>query len=249
VVYQYQGNRLQDWRISLSRTRTLLKESLPLMLSGVAVFVYSKTDQIMLGSLLADKSQLGFYAVAVKVAEMFDFLPMVIAASVLPKLSQLKADQQETGQQKYAAKMQIYFDVMLYLWLAIAIPISLFSPFIIALLYGEFYAPAGTILGIYVWAQFGSNLGVARSTYLTVEGKLHYALYFSLIGAGLNVGLNWFLIPRYQAIGATTATLMTYFVVIVLTNFWLSDLKPVGTLILRALNPYGAFRRMVQLWQ
>jgi O-antigen/teichoic acid export membrane protein len=244
VIYQMHGNRLQDWQFDRGQTRGLLKESLPLMLSGVAVFIYSKTDQIMLGSLLTDKSQLGFYAVAVKVAEIFDFLPMVIASSVLPKLSQLKANEQE-----YAAKMQLYFDVMLYLWLAIAIPVSFFSGTIIHLMYGNFYAPAGMILAIYVWAQFGSNLGVARSTYLTVEGKLHYALTFSLLGAGLNVGLNYFLIPRYQAMGATIATLITYFVVIILTNFWISDLTPVSRFILRALNPHRAFQRFLLLWQ
>jgi O-antigen/teichoic acid export membrane protein len=242
IMYQSQGNNIRDWQFRLPRIRSLLKESFPLMLSGLAVFIYSKTDQIMLGSLLADKSQLGFYAVSVRVAEIFDFLPVIIASSVLPKLSQLKAEGRD-----YLGKIQVYFDLMLYLWLAIAIPISLLAPWIIHVLYGDFYAPAGGILGVYVWAQFGSNLGVARSTYLTIEGKLHYALYFSVAGAGLNVMLNYYLIPRYEAIGATVATLITYFVVIILTNFWIPDLQPVGKLILRSLNPYSALQRVLQL--
>jgi O-antigen/teichoic acid export membrane protein len=242
IIYQSHGHSLRHWQIRLPRLRALLQESLPLMLSGLAVFIYSKTDQIMLGSMLADKSQLGFYAVSVRVAEIFDFLPVIIAASVLPKLTQLKASGQD-----YAAKLQAYFDLMLYLWLLIAIPISCLSPWIIHLLYGDFYAPAGAILGIYVWAQFGSNLGVARNTYLTVEGKLHYTLYFSVAGAGLNIGLNYLLIPAYGAIGATVATLITYFVVVVLTNFWIADLNPVGGLIRRSLNPYAAVQRIIKL--
>jgi hypothetical protein len=52
---------------------------------------------------------------------------------------------------------------------------------------------------------------------------------------------------KFGAIGATVATLMTYFVVVILVNFLFSELKPVGRLIIRSLNLYQAALRITGL--
>jgi PST family polysaccharide transporter len=86
--------------------------------------------------------------------------------------------------------------------------------------------------------------GVARGTFLAIEGKLHYSLIMSVMGAFLNIGLNYFMIPAYGAMGATVATLITYLFVIVLINFAIKDLNIVGLLMLRSLNLYQAALRL-----
>lgn len=243
IVYNRTGNNIRLWKINFKRAKEIVWEAFPLIISGFAIYLYSKIDQVMLGYFLPDKSQLGFYSVAVKLAEIFDFFPIIIASSVLPKLSKLKVE----NPINYNNSLQIYFDIMLLVWLVIAIPVSLFSSVIVISLYGKSYIPVAAILNIYIWAQFGSNLGVARSTYLTIEHKLYYSLYFSVFGAILNIILNLFLIPEYQAIGATFATLITYFTVIILSNFFVNDLKPVGIMILRSLNLYRSTFRILTL--
>jgi PST family polysaccharide transporter len=243
VAYRINGNHLRTWRCSLLRAKQLVQESWPLVLSGLAVYVYSKIDQVMLGSLLSDTTQLGYYSVAVKLSELFDFIPIIIYQSVFPKLSSLK----EKNQEDYINKFQIYFDIMAFLWLLVAVPVSILSPYLVSILYGKSYAASAPILSIYVWAQFGSNFGMARSAYLAVEGKLHYSLYLSVIGALMNIGINSILIPRFGAIGATTATLITYFFVIVLVNFYFRELRLIGNMISRSLNLFKAASRLVEL--
>ncbi|MEG4327009.1 oligosaccharide flippase family protein [Microcoleus sp. AT3-A2] len=49
----------------------MLRESGPLVLSSLAIFLYAKIDMIMLGSV--DKTELGYYAAAVKLSEICDF--------------------------------------------------------------------------------------------------------------------------------------------------------------------------------
>ena len=239
IAYRIKTGSLKYWGVSYLRAIRLAKEGTPLVLAGFAIFAYSKIDQIMLGSLLTDKSQLGFYSVAVKIAEIPDFLPVAITASIFPKLSQSKLDKNE-----YMKKMQAYFDIMIWLWIIVAIPMSLCSSFIVSSLYGDSYALTGNILSVYIWAQFGTSIGIARSSFLTIEGKLKYSLYLSLLGALINIALNFFLVPRYEAIGATIATLLTYFIVIVLTNFLLNDLRIVGIMILKSLNLFQAIQRI-----
>ena len=65
---------------------------------------------------------------------------------------------------------------MLFLWLAVALPISRLARFIVQTLYGEEYADSARVLSIYVWAQFGSNFGIAINTYFALECQLRYNL-------------------------------------------------------------------------
>lgn len=242
TVYKVKGNLITSWRFNLKRAKELLREGFPLVISGAAVYVYAKIDQIMLGNFLADKSQLGFYSAAVRVAEIFDFLPMIIASSLLPKLTQMKDEGSN-----YKKQIQIYFDMMILMWLIVAIPVSIFAPQIVLLLYGESYAPTASLLAIYIWGQFSANLCVARSTYLTIENKLHYTLYISFIGALINITLNLFLIPKYQALGATITTIITYFTVAIPVNYLFSDLKPISNFIFKAFNINKSIKRILNM--
>lgn len=243
IAYQTQGYAIQAWRNNYQKAKNLLVDSWPLLLSGLTVYIYSKIDQVMLGSLVEDQSQLAFYAIAVKLSETFDFIPVMINTSLLPKLTEIK----QKGEEDYQKNFQLYFDVMLGLWLAVAIPMSVLSPWIVGGLYGPKYAASASILSIYVWAQFGSNFGVARSAYLLIEGKQKWALFFSLSGAIINIVLNAFMIPRYGAVGATIATLVTYFIVTVLLNFFIRELRPVSKWILRSFNVPAGILRLLAL--
>ncbi|MEG4403852.1 flippase [Microcoleus sp. MON2_D5] len=237
--YKLTGNKIKDWQFSWERGKELLSESWPIILSGLAIYLYSKTDQIMLGAMNKN-AELGYYAAAVKISEICDFLPMILSSSIFPKLANLR----KTNYEEYLNKFQIYSDIMIFLWLGVAIPISLLSPWIVHLLYGENYAKSAAVLALYVWAQFGSNFGVARSTYLNIEGQLRYGLYLTVVGSILNVGLNFWLIPKYGAFGATAATLITYFYVIILVNFLIKELRPFSTFIWRSFNLYKAAGRI-----
>jgi O-antigen/teichoic acid export membrane protein len=109
---------------------------------------------------------------------------------------------------------------------------------IVHLLYGDNYAKSAAVLTLYVWAQFGTNFGVARSTYFTIKGQLRYGFYLTVVGSILNVGLNLLLIPKYGVLGATATTLITYFYMIILVNFMIKELRPFGKFIWRSLNLY-----------
>lgn len=240
MVYQASGQDLKAWRSSLPRAKKLLTESWPLIVSGIAIYVYSTIDQVMLGSF-NQTVQLGIYAAAVKISQIFDFIPSIMQISFFPKLTEAKSQ----GESEYIKKFQAYFDLTLILWLVVAIPVSLLSNYVVHFLYGDKYAASATVLSIYVWAQFGSGFGVARNAFIMIEGKAHNELYLTFIGALLNIILNWYLIPKYGAIGATVATLITYFVVAVLLNFIIPDLKPVGKFILRSCNLYKGVNRIL----
>jgi len=240
-IYQIQGEKILNWKFSSILARKYLREGWPLIFAGISIQIYSKIDQFMLGSMLSDQSELGFYSIAVKLSEFFDFIPIILSSSLLPKLTAKKEEKDD-----YLKGLQVFFDVMFVSWILIALPISLFSGPIINLMYGSAYSQSALILSVYVWAQFGTNFGMARSSFLVIEGKTKFTMYLCILGAAVNFSINIFMIPRFGALGATLATLFTYFLVTVAVNFVVDDLKPISRMILRSTNLVKSVNRIKQ---
>jgi O-antigen/teichoic acid export membrane protein len=71
---------------------------------------------------------------------------------------------------------------MLFLWLEVALPISLLARFIVQILYDEQYAASARVLSICVWVQFVSYFGIAINTYFAIQAQLRYNLYLTAPG-------------------------------------------------------------------
>ena len=239
VVYQQQGGQIKDWKFSLDRAGMLLRDSWPLIIAGFSTHIYAGIDQVMLGQMATTKS-VGIYSVAVRLTEFWNFIPGLLGQSALPALA-LKYEKSEAA---FQSGLQKFFDLMAVSWFGIAVVVSVLSPWIISTLYGPAYAGSAPILSIYVWAQFGSNFGVARSLYMNVKNILKLSLVISIGGAILNILLNLYLIPLYQEIGATIATLITYFFAVILTNFIFKDLRELLPILLKSLVIPQAFMRL-----
>ena len=244
LVYRKQGEQFKNWRFSLDRAGGLLHDSWPLIIAGFSTYIYAGIDQVMLGQMATLKS-VGIYSVAVRLSEFWNFIPGVLAQSMLPAL----ARKHEESEAAFMVSLQKFFDLMAIAWFGIAVVISLFSSWIISTLYGDAYTNAATVLSIYVWAQFGSNFGVARSLYMNIKNLFGLSLVISISSAALNIVLNYFMIPLYQETGATVATLITYFFATILTNFIFKDLRVLTPILFKSLIIPQAFMRLIKSFQ
>ena len=118
-VYVWRGGVLAVWRIRYSRANALLKDSWPLIFSGLAIMVYMRIDQIMLGQMLGDKA-VGIYTAAVRISEVWYFIPMAIVASVFPSI--IVSEKQSEA--LYYQRLQKLYDLMVLLALVVAIPMA-----------------------------------------------------------------------------------------------------------------------------
>jgi len=206
AMYIKQKLNLFNWRPKFDLARFLLKDSWPLILSGIAISIYMKIDQVMIKNML-DAKAVGNYAVAVRLSEVWYFIPMIITNSLFPAIINAK----KISEKLYYERLQKLYDLMVWLSIGIALPIMLFSHNIINLLFGIQYQEAAGILKIYVWAGVSVFLGVASSQYLLAENYTKISFLRTLIGAVINVILNIILIPRYGTNGAAIATVISYF--------------------------------------
>ncbi|MBB4803683.1 O-antigen/teichoic acid export membrane protein [Flavobacterium nitrogenifigens] len=198
--------KTQNFRFRKETALSLLKDSWPLFLSGIVISIYMKIDQVIINQLLGPE-EVGQYAAAIRLSEAWYFIPMVIASSLFPAIISAKKQSEEL----YNSRLQKLYDLMVWMSIIIALPMTFLSNWIVEILYGGQYDEAGSVLMIHIWTGVFVFLGVAFSGYLTAENKTKKAFYRTLLGAVLNVILNYVLIPIYGICGSAIATLIGQF--------------------------------------
>jgi O-antigen/teichoic acid export membrane protein len=199
------GPGLLKLKVSMSRAKVLLADSWPLFLSGFAIMIYMKIDQIMLGQMLGDEA-VGIYSAATRISEVWYFIPTMIVSSVFPSILEAKKLSEAT----YYQRLQGLYRLMAWLSVAVALPMTFFAELIVELLYGAAFAEAGTVLVIHIWASVFVFLGVASGPWFLVENFQKLATLNTFIGALINIALNAILIPICGVNGAAFATLFSY---------------------------------------
>lgn len=208
IVYYKKSSHLQlfNWCFEWQMAKSLLKNSWPLMLSGLVISVYMKIDQVMIKEML-DTESVGQYAAAVRLSEAWYFIPMAIASSLFPAILNAK----KVSEELYYLRLQRLYTLMVWLAIAIALPMTFLSDWIVMFLYGNDYAQAGNVLMIHIWAGVFVFLGVASGKWLLTENLQRYYMINTVIGAIVNVVLNYCLIETIGIQGAAWATLISYF--------------------------------------
>lgn len=205
LTYSYKRQAFQclyKWRFHFGVARSLLKDSWPLVFTGALVSIYMKIDQVMINYILGEKS-VGIYSAAVRISEAWYFFPVIITATAYPAIVKSRVDSFI-----YFSRIQNLYVLMFWLAFLISIPVSVFSKDIINLLYGSDYNEASKVLSVHMWGSVFVFLGVAFSSFLNSENLAKVALFRTLIGAAVNIILNFLFIPEYGVVGAAVATLV-----------------------------------------
>ncbi|MEH2146000.1 flippase [Nostoc sp.] len=230
IVYQLKGSSLWLWRWSFAAAKTLLKESLPLIFSGFAIMIFMRIDQVMLGQMIGD-SEVGVYSAAVRISEIWYFIPAAIVSSVAPAIYAAK----EKSESLYYHRIGQLLSLMTCISLAIALPMTFLSDKIIMVMFGSGYAEAGPILAVHIWTSFFVFMGLATSPWFIAEGLNHVSLGKTLFGAILNIILNLLLIPKYAGLGAAIATIISQAAATFLCNAFDSRTQKIFQIQVRSL--------------
>lgn len=217
-------------KVSLALGKRLMRQSYHYMISGLIAILYSKVDQIMLKHML-DSYSVGLYSVALAIAGLWGMIPSAFIQSVSPILYK---DAEENRQMFYKRLKQSYAGIWL-LNVCWSVFISVFSYWVLYLLYGEKYLGAQGALIIVVWYTGISSIGSLTQVYLATEDKNKYVNYFALAGLATDVILNFLLIPKFGIMGAATATLATYTVIHIVMPLVLRETRTAGKLIIQGM--------------
>jgi len=215
VVYFKQKLNIFNWQFSFKAASALLRDSWPLILSGITISLYMRIDQVMIKHMLNNEA-VGQYAAAVKLSEAWYFIPMIITSSLFPAILNAK----KVSQELYYKRLQKLYDMMVWMAICIALPMTFFSNWLINLLYGTQYAQAAGVLMIYIWSGVFVAIGLVRSKYFLTENIQLFQAYYLAAGAITNIILNFFWIRLYGIYGAALSTLITYVLIVLIYPMW-----------------------------
>ena len=194
-------------RFDTALWRTLQREALPLGAFLIVLNFYSYIDTIMLGVLSTD-ADTGAYGAAYRIYEGLSYLPAILASALTPRLASLWSS--DRSAHRHLAWRGLA--AAAGLGLAATVPVWLLAHWLLTFVFtgasGVDYGIATRTLRILVTGLpfiFAIWMLQAIATAVFLERLL---LKTTAIGAGLNIALNLFLIPRYGRDGAAVATLV-----------------------------------------
>lgn len=210
--------------------RELLRFCLPLVPSTVFWWITGVSDRYMVAAIASDEVN-GLYAAAYKIPTLLTYV--VIIFNDAWKLSAIsESDDKGKLSSFFSNVFKNYIAIMFSGGAVIAVGAQLLSKLLFAKSYEAAWIYIPILAVATVFSAFDTFLG---SAYFTVK-KTGMSFKTALLGAITNIVLNLILIPPYKAMGASVATLISYFLVFVvrtvtMRKYLLFNLYPVRLIV------------------
>ncbi|HKB17748.1 MAG TPA: flippase [Candidatus Dormibacteraeota bacterium] len=199
-------------RLDLKVARALLRFGIVGYLSFVTNFLNFRLDTFLV-NIFANATQVGFYAVAVGLAETIWYVASAAATVLAPRVASTEA---ATSDITTGRVSRVVFATSLLG----AIALALVAPPLIRILFGTAFGPS--VVAVWLLLPGIVTLSVARvlSSYLLGRNRLRVDFFASLAGLAVTLVLDLTLIPRYGFAGAAVASSVAYTTTLVVNMRW-----------------------------
>jgi|GEM_PF-6292281 len=202
----YKKNSDRTLSINFSLGKQIIVESRFFIVSGVLTALLIHVDKFILQKMIS-KTDVGIYTAAVYIGTLWGFVLNAMIESARATIISAKNE----NMQLYKRRMQQLYSAVIWSGILVAICITLVSPYLLTILYGEKYSNGGVILGIICWSVVFQFIVRARNVWFILENKNKYELIFTAFGIVVNVIMNLLLIPQFGLIGAAISAVLTQF--------------------------------------
>ena len=186
----------------LNKFKYIIFSSLPLMFAAAIEFMNLKIDTLILAYYQGEEV-LGYYSAAFSIFMAFVMIPLAITKVFFTNFIQTFYK----GLRKEALRLFSIITVSFFIYsLLCSIFLLFFSESLISLLFGNDYLYSNKALSVLGWVLPFIILNRLFIYLLVALGKSKTLLIVNSFGLGLNVILNFILIPKYSLVGAALAT-------------------------------------------
>ncbi len=182
-----------------------LRKSYPYALLIFLMSFYNRIDSVMLDLLLSNgKEQAGIYAQAFRLLDAISMFGVLFAGLLLPIFARMIKKKDEIG-----SMVQFSFLLLFVPAIIISLSSGFYDTEIMDVLYDGNIEISASILQILMVSFLGIATTYIFGTLLTANGSIRQLNWMALVGMGINFGMNFILIPHFQAIGSAWASLAT----------------------------------------
>lgn len=199
-------------KCSVKEIASNIKPVLILFIPVLAYSIYKVMDKIMLGNM-SSYDQVGFYNNAEKIVNIPMGIITALGTVMLPRMSNIVANGDKKREDDY---IRISAKLVTLLSSAIAFGLMGVSSVLAPVFFGDEFIACGEIIRLLsVTVFFIAWANVIRTQYLIPNKRDSIYLTSTMVGAILNLIINWMLIPKYQANGAAFGTIVAEFSVMI----------------------------------
>jgi O-antigen/teichoic acid export membrane protein len=198
-------------RISFVRLRfnkrivlSLMRESAPVAIGGIAVVLYLRLDSLFVGLFLNEES-VGVYSAGYRFTEPFMLVFSSLSLSIYASLSKYKKNDISI---KAGQTMFRLLATVIGLSSAGAFLLSFFAVRLLAMISPQ-YNDAVTVLRILSLSIVFKAVNAQLTAMINSRGKFSIITVIAIINLTINIVLNLLMIPKYGIIGAAIAVTAT----------------------------------------
>ncbi len=196
------------FRFSMPFAVSIIKQSLPYALLILMMFVYTRTDAVMIERIHPNgQYETGVYAKGFRILDALNMISYLFAVLLLPMFSRMIKNNEDLSPLANTAIRLLLFPMVS----AVAIGV-IFKEYWMVLLYWNTDQYQTFIFALTLLNAIPMAMVYIFGTLLTAGGKLKWLNIVAVLGVLLNISLNLYLIPTHGALGATYATILTQFV-------------------------------------
>ena len=188
-----------------------LQPTIALFIPQVAIQIYTVLDKTMIGSIVNDKSEVGYYEQAQKIVKLLMIIATSLGTVMIPRMANVYANNDKE-------KLKEYMDKSLNFVLMLAFPlmfgmVSVVNKFV-PVFYGDGYNKVIILINIIIPIVLAIGLsGVIGNQYMIPTKKQKGYTISVTAGAIVNFILNMIFIRLWKSVGASIATVIAEFVV------------------------------------
>jgi O-antigen/teichoic acid export membrane protein len=199
-------------RLDLQVAKPLLRFGIVGYLGFMTNYLNFRLDTFLV-NIFANPTQVGFYAVAVGLAETIWYISSAAATVLAPRVASADAATSEITTGRVS---RVVFATSLLGALALAVV----APLLIRILFGSVFSPS--VAAVWLLLPGIVTLSVSRvlSSYLLGRNRLKVDFFASLAGLAMTLVLDLTLIPRYGFAGAAIASSVAYTTTMLANLMW-----------------------------
>lgn len=210
-LYLYLPKFLSKIQIKELKIFRHLKPTLGLFVPQIAIQVYTVLDRTMIGTIIADKSEVGFYEQSQKIIKLLLTVITSLGTVMLPRIASNFVSGEKDKINEYMKKS---FNMVFLLAFPMMFGIISVSKAFVPIFFGQGYDKVAILMSIIspIILLIGLSNVTGTQYLLPTKRQKEYTISV-VIGAITNFIMNACLIWKFGAIGASIGTVMAEFMV------------------------------------
>ena len=204
AIVRYRSGSFYNY-LSLSGSLKVLRSSYPFALLILLMALFNRADSVMLERMLENgREEAGIYAQSFRIFEAATQFSLLFAMLLLPMFSKMIKQKEDVNE-----LIRTALPLLMVTGLSVACVAFYYNFEIIDLLYKAHAPYSSGIFSILMVSFVFVSVSYLYGTLLTANHSLRQLNLVAALTVSINIGMNLLLIPRYQALGAAIASLVS----------------------------------------